>query len=462
MPTFAHFLRKLLTSPTAEYMRDLTAGKEGQLILRFTIPMLIGNVFQQLYNVVDSIVIGRYLGNEALAAVGASFPLIFTLISLVIGLTTGGTVIISQYFGAKNYPMVIRATHTTYIVLFWASILLMSLSWLLGGTVFRLIDLPEEVIPQAVTYFNYYSAGYLFFFGFQGTSAILRGLGDSKTPLYFLMISTVVNIVLDLLFVAVFGWGIEGVAVATIIAQAGAFFTLVLYLNRRNELLKFNPLQMRFDRAVFLRSVQIGLPTGFQQTFVALGMLALYKVVNMFGTTVIAAYAVAMRIDSFASLPAMNFSAALSSFVGQNIGAGQFERVRRGLSATLRMTTIYSLSVTVIAWLFSAPIMRMFTSDEAVVAIGRDYLHIVSIFYVLFSAMFVLNGMLRGAGDTLIPMFVTLFSLWAVRVPVSFVLAKHFGPVGIWWGIPIAWGLGAIFSYIYYRTGRWKTKRVMR
>ncbi|MBK9290103.1 MAG: MATE family efflux transporter [Bacteroidetes bacterium] len=443
-------------------MRDLTAGKEGQLILRFTIPMLIGNVFQQLYNVVDSIVIGRYLGNEALAAVGASFPLIFTLISLVIGLTTGGTVIISQYFGAKNYPMVIRATHTTYIVLFWASILLMSLSWLLGGTVFRLIDLPEEVIPQAVTYFNYYSAGYLFFFGFQGTSAILRGLGDSKTPLYFLMISTVVNIVLDLLFVAVFGWGIEGVAVATIIAQAGAFFTLVLYLNRRNELLKFNPLQMRFDRAVFLRSVQIGLPTGFQQTFVALGMLALYKVVNMFGTTVIAAYAVAMRIDSFASLPAMNFSAALSSFVGQNIGAGQFERVRRGLSATLRMTTIYSLSVTVIAWLFSAPIMRMFTSDEAVVAIGRDYLHIVSIFYVLFSAMFVLNGMLRGAGDTLIPMFVTLFSLWAVRVPVSFVLAKHFGPVGIWWGIPIAWGLGAIFSYIYYRTGRWKTKRVMR
>jgi putative MATE family efflux protein len=249
--------------------------------------------------------------------------------------------------------------------------------------------------------------------------------------------------------------------VATIIAQAGAFITLVLYLNNQNELLRFRPMQMQFDWALFRKSVQIGLPTGFQQTFVALGMLALYKVVNMFGTTVIAAYTVAMRIDSFASLPAMNFSAALSSFVGQNLGGKQFERVKRGLFATLRMTTIFSLSVTVVSLLFSAPIMRMFTADEAVVAIGQDYLHIVSVFYVLFSAMFVLNGMLRGAGDTLVPMFVTLFSLWVVRVPVSFILAKHFGPLGIWWGIPIAWGLGALFSYLYYRTGRWKAKRLV-
>ena len=443
-------------------MKDLTEGKEGQLILRFTIPMLIGNVFQQLYNVVDSIVIGRFLGNEALAAVGASFPLIFTLISLVIGLTTGGTVIISQYFGARRLEMVEKAIHTVYIVLFWASLLLMILSWLLGSFVFRLIDLPEDVIPQAVRYFNVYAAGYIFFFGFQGTSAILRGLGDSKTPLYFLVVSTIMNIILDLLFVAVFGWGIEGVAVATIIAQAGAFVTLVLYLNNRNELLRFRPMQMSFDRSIFKRSLQIGLPTGFQQTFVALGMLALYKVVNMFGTTVIAAYAVAMRIDSFASLPAMNFSAALSSFVGQNIGAGQYERVRRGMLATLRMTTIFSMSVTVIAWLFSAQIMHIFTADEAVVAIGRDYLRIVSVFYVLFSTMFVFNGLLRGAGDTLIPMFVTLFSLWVVRVPASYMLANKFGPVGIWWGVPVAWALGVLLSFIYYRTGRWKTKRIVR
>ncbi|MDO8899524.1 MAG: MATE family efflux transporter, partial [Bacteroidales bacterium] len=307
-------------------MKDLTTGSEARLILNFTIPMLIGNIFQQMYNIVDSIVIGKYLGNEALAAVGASFPLIFTLISLIIGLATGGTIIISQHYGAKIMEIVRQTIDTMYIFLFFASILLSAIGIWSSTYIFRLIDLPEEVIPQAVKYFNLYSLGFVFFFGFQGTTAILRGMGDSKTPLYFLVISTLVNIFLDLLFVIVFGWGIEGVAIATIISQAGAFVTIIFYLNKYNSFLKFKPLQMRFDWEIFRKSIQIGLPTGLQQTFVAVGMLALYKVVNMFGTTVIAAYAVAMRIDSFASLPAMNFSAALSSFVGQNIGAGKLER----------------------------------------------------------------------------------------------------------------------------------------
>jgi putative MATE family efflux protein len=442
-------------------MKDLTTGSEARLILNFTIPMLIGNVFQQMYNIVDSIVIGKYLGNEALAAVGASFPLIFTLISLIIGLATGGTIIISQHYGAKNMEKVRRTIDTMYIFLFFASILLSAIGIWSSAYIFRLIDLPAEVIPQAVKYFNLYSLGFVFFFGFQGTTAILRGMGDSKTPLYFLVISTLVNIFLDLLFVIVFGWGIEGVAIATIISQAGAFVTIIFYLNKYNSFLKFKPLQMRFDREIFRKSIQIGLPTGLQQTFVAVGMLALYKVVNMFGTTVIAAYAVAMRIDSFASLPAMNFSAALSSFVGQNIGAGKLERVQKGLNATLWMTAIISLGVTVVAWLFSGPIMQLFTNDPGVVEAGKDYLFIVSAFYIVFSTMFVYNGVLRGAGDTLIPMFVTLFSLWIVRIPISWFLAQHMGPKGIWWGIPIAWAIGAFFSFLYFRMGKWKSKNVM-
>jgi putative MATE family efflux protein len=442
-------------------MKDLTTGSEARLILNFTIPMLIGNVFQQMYNIVDSIVIGKYLGNEALAAVGASFPLIFTLISLIIGLATGGTIIISQHYGAKNMEKVRRTIDTMYIFLFFASILLSAIGIWSSAYIFRLIDLPEEVIPQAVKYFNLYSLGFVFFFGFQGTTAILRGMGDSKTPLYFLVISTLVNIFLDLLFVIVFGWGIEGVAIATIISQAGAFVTIIFYLNKYNSFLKFKPLQMRFDWEIFRKSIQIGLPTGLQQTFVAVGMLALYKVVNMFGTTVIAAYAVAMRIDSFASLPAMNFSAALSSFVGQNIGAGKLERVQKGLNATLWMTALISLGVTVVAWLFSGPIMQLFTNDPGVVEAGKDYLFIVSAFYIVFSTMFVYNGVLRGAGDTLIPMFVTLFSLWIVRIPISWFLAQHMGPKGIWWGIPIAWAIGAFFSFLYFRMGKWKSKNVM-
>lgn len=442
-------------------MRDLTSGNEGKLILAFTIPMLIGNVFQQLYNIVDSIIIGRYLGNEALAAVGASFPLIFTLISMIIGVATGTTIIIAQYYGAKNIEKVQQAIETMYLFIFAASVLLSIVGNLFSNDIFRLIDLPEEVIPQAVLYFNIYALGFMFFFGFQGTSAILRGLGDSKTPLYFLIVATLMNIGLDLLFVVVFGWGIEGVAFATIISQAGAFFSIIIYLNRFHKVIRFNMLRLRFNKEIFIKSLKIGLPTGFQQTFVAVGMLALYKVVNMFGTSVIAAYSVAMRIDSFASLPAMNFSGALSSFVGQNIGANKPERVRKGLLATLRMTTIISISVTILAWLFAEPIMQIFTTDQAVVEAGKEYLYIVSSFYILFSAMFVMNGLLRGAGDTLIPMFITLFALWVIRIPISWVLAERFGPQGIWWGIPIAWAIGAVFSYLYYLTGKWKSKSVI-
>jgi len=443
-------------------MRDLTTGKEGKIILAFTIPMLIGNVFQQLYNIVDSIIIGRYLGNEALAAVGASFPLIFTLISMIIGVATGTTIIIAQYYGAKNIDKVQHAIETMYLFIFAASALLTVVGNLFSTAIFRLIDLPEEVIPEAVAYFNIYALGFVFFFGFQGTSAILRGLGDSKTPLYFLIVATLINIVLDLLFVVTFGWGIEGVAFATIISQAGAFFSIIFYLNRYHQVLRFKMFGLRFDKGIFIKSLKIGLPTGFQQTFVAVGMLALYKVVNMFGTSVIAAYSVAMRLDSFASLPAMNFSAALSSFVGQNIGANKPERVRSGMIATLRMTTTISIAVTILAWLFAEPIMQVFTTDQAVVEAGKEYLYIVSSFYILFSAMFVMNGLLRGAGDTLIPMFITLFGLWIIRIPASYILAEHFGPKGIWWGIPIAWAIGAGFSYLYYLTGRWKTKSVIK
>ncbi|HOI32242.1 MAG TPA: MATE family efflux transporter, partial [Bacteroidales bacterium] len=190
-------------------MRDLTSGKEGKLILRFTVPMLIGNVFQQMYNIIDSIIIGRYLGNEALAAVGASFPLIFALISLIIGIATGSTIIIAQFYGARNIKKVQQAIETMYLFVFTASVLLSIIGNLGSVHIFRLIDLPEAVIPNAAEYFNVYAYGFIFFFGFQGTSAILRGLGDSKTPLYFLVIATVMNILLDLLFVVVFEWGIS-------------------------------------------------------------------------------------------------------------------------------------------------------------------------------------------------------------------------------------------------------------
>lgn len=439
-------------------MKDLTEGKPSLLILQFATPMLIGNVFQQLYNVVDSIIVGNFLGKEALAAVGASFPLLFMLISFVIGIAFGSTVIISQYFGAKDIAGVKRTIDTMWVFLFFTSVLITALGIVFSGLIFELIKLPAEVIPQARLYFNVYLSGIVLFFGFSATSAILRGLGDSKTPLYFLVIATITNVLLDLLFILVFKWGIAGAAVATIISQGGAFVTAVIYLNRTHQVFNLSWRKLDFDWKIFRKSLNIGLPSGLQQTFVSIGMLALFRIVNDFGTDTVAAYSVALRIDSLASLTSMNFGAALSTYTGQNIGAKKPERVFAGLMATLKMSSLVSVLVTLLVIFFRHQLMALFTSDPEVIRIGAEYLIIVCSFYVVFSAMFVIGGLLRGAGATLIPMFITLFALWVIRIPSSWWLSRQFGAVGIWWAIPLGWVIGAGFSWIYYLKGNWRKK----
>ncbi len=443
-------------------MKDLTTGKEGKRILNFALPMLFGNIFQQLYNVVDSIIVGKVLGDAALAAVGANFPFIFALISFVVGIAIGATIIIAQYYGAKQMENMKRTIDTLYIFMFFASIVITFAGIWMSKYVFKIIDLPSDVEPLAIEYFRVYAIGFIFFFGFQGTSAILRGLGDSKTPVYFLVVSTLLNIVLDILFVVVFKWGIIGVSAATVISQGFAFFAIIWYIRKYHSIIDFHPLKMKFDMNIFKKSLRIGLPTGFQQTFVSLGFLALYRIVNVFGTPTIAAYSIAMRIDSFAVMPAMNFSAAISTFVGQNIGANKLERIGKGLKATLVMINTISLTVTILAVIFAGPIIGLFTDSPEVIEIGKQYLYIVTPFYIVFSTMFILNGVLRGAGDTFIPMIITLLALWAIRLPTSWLLSNNIGSNGIWWGIPIAWIFGVIFSYLYYLTGRWKKKAVVK
>ncbi|MEA3478972.1 MAG: MATE family efflux transporter [Bacteroidota bacterium] len=439
-------------------MKDLSVGKEGKLILHFATPMLLGNIFQQLYNVVDSIIVGNYLGKEALAAVGSSFPIIFALISLLIGVAIGATVIISQYFGAKDINNVKRAIDTLYVFIFIASIVISIIGISSSHSIFRLIKLPENIIPQATLYLNIYLSGVIFHFGFNGTSAILRGLGDSKTPLYFMIISTITNIIFDYLFIVIFNWWIAGAAIATIVAQAGAFSSAILYLNRTHPIINLSWRRLYFDKEIFIRTIRIGFPIGFQMVFVSLSMIVMYWLVNPFGTDIIAAYSVVFRIDSFASLPAMNFAAALSTFVGQNLGANKPERVRSGLLATLKMTAIISISISALSYIFAEQLMQLFTSDLNVIAVGTEYLHIVSPFYIVFTSMFVIGGVMRGAGDTLIPMIITFLALWVVRIPACYYMAQQVGETGIWWGIPLAWLTGVTLSFMYYLTGRWKTK----
>jgi len=443
-------------------LKDLTVGKESKLILLFTIPMLLGNVFQQLYNIIDSIIVGQYLGKEALAAVGASFPVIFVLISLIIGVASGSTIVISQYFGAKQYDKVKEAVDTMFIIILLASVVITIAGLSLNHFIFSLLKLPEEIRADAILFFNITIGGVVLLFGFNGTSAVLRGLGDSKTPLYFLIISILLNIILVFLFIVVFKWGIAGTAVATLIAQGVSFVLATIYLNYNHSMASFSLKNIKFNREIFYKSLKIGIPSGLQQTFVAIGMMALIRIVADFGTDTIAAYTVAGRIDAFAMLPAMNFSMALSTFTGQNIGADKIDRVKKGYFATLWMTGIVALTVSSAVLLFADQLMYLFTNDPEVIKIGKSYLLIVSAFYIIFSLLFANNGLLRGAGDTLIPMFITLFSLWLLRIPFSYILSRHIGSDGIWWSIPVSWVFGFLISYIYYKTGRWKSKTIVK
>ncbi len=450
-------------------MKDLTKGAEGSQILLFAVPMLIGNVFQQFYNVVDSIVVGKYVGSAALAAVGASFPILFTIFALVGGVTIGGSVLISQYFGAKNYHKVKVTSDTLQIFLLISSAIMSILFFLLSRNMFRMLSIPEEIIPDAVKYFDIVILTTTIpTFSLFGISAIMRGVGNSKTPIYFMVASILLNTVLDLVFVLVFGWGIAGVAWATAVATFAGWVALWYYLNRKeNTMIRFNLNYKRweFDWENFRISLKIGLPSGIQQVLVGVGSMALLSIVSPYGVSTLAAYTAAGRVDMFVSMPAMNLAAALSSFVGQNLGADRFDRIKKGLRETLKYSTAICILLSLVVVFFGEDIMGLFVQEGApnygeIIKIGKEYLLIVTSFYIVFSTMFVFNGVTRGAGATLVPMLITTLSLWIIRIPLAYILSDMFGVTGIWWSIPIGWSVGCVGAIIYYNSGLWKKHRI--
>lgn len=444
-------------------MKDLTKGDETRQLIGFALPMLLGNIFQQFYNMVDSFVVGRFLGTTALAAVGVSFPIIFFMLALIMGVAMGSTVLISQYFGAKDTESLRKVISTSYIFLFIAGVIMTVIGVFSTTFILRALAVPETIMPEASAYLRIIFAGMLATFGYNGVAAMLRGLGDSKTPLYLLIASTLINIVLDLVFVVVFHWGVAGAAWATIIAQGVSFIGALIVLDTRNPYVRLDGRNLKWDKAIFAQILRIGLPTGLQQTLVSLGMMVLTRIVNGFGPLAMAAYTAAARIDSIASMPAMNLSQAVTTFTGQNMGAGKTERVRRGHLSAIAVSIAISLAMTLCVALFGRQLMGIFTVDEGVIAIGAEYLLIVGSFYAIFGIMFINNGVMRGAGDVFIPMISTLLALWVVRVPAALVFTRVFGmgTNGIWWSIPAGWMVGFIFTSLYYRSGKWKTKTIV-
>jgi len=437
-------------------MNDMTKGREWKRILFFALPMLIGNVFQQLYNTVDGIIVGRFVGMEAQAAVGAAFPIMFLLISMIAGITMGATVLISQYYGAKDLESVKKTIDTTYVFLFVSTCLITVVGLAFTPAFLRLLQVPQEVFAGAASYLRIMFAGMLAMFGYNSISAILRGLGDSKTPMLLLIGSTILNVALDLLFIVGFDLGIQGAAWATVTAQGASFIFSILYLNRTHQVFRFDPKTMRFYQPIFRRILEIGLPTGIQQMLFSIGTMTVQGFVNGFGAVAMAGYFGGSRIDAFAAMPIMSLGAAVSTFVGQNLGAGKEERVGKGIKASVIMAFLASCLTSFALYVYRDPLIGIFTEEAQVIEVGAGYLSVLAPFYLFIGVQFMLTGVLRGAGDTFVPMIISLITLWLIRIPIAWFLAPRMGVEGLWWGIPVGWIVGFVMTFAYYRTGRWK------
>ncbi|EMJ6826417.1 TPA: MATE family efflux transporter [Clostridioides difficile] len=442
-------------------MKDLTTGHEGKSIFFFAMPMLIGSLFQQLYNTADSIIVGRFIGKEAMAAVSGANPIMFLLVAALMGVSLGFSILVSQFYGSGDLKKVKATIDTTYILLFIGSILISILGIVFGGPMLKLMNTPESVFAQSKLYLTIIFSGILFSAGYNSVSAILRGLGDSITPLYFLIIATILNIVLDLTFIVVLRMGVEGVALATIMAQAVSFIISIIYLNKKHEVLKFKIKGIVYDNKIFKDGLRLGLPSGVQQMLFSIGNMALQFLVNSYGTSAMAAFGAGLRIENFISLPIMNLGSAVSTFVAQNIGAGENERVKKGIRESIKMTLVLAVTVIALILLFRENLIALFNTDKDVIKIGSSYLFIIGPFFLFIGTSFVLSSAMKGAGDSMFALISSIVSLWLGRLPASYMLSKFFGTDGIWMGIPFGWTLGLIVTVIYYKKGYWKTKAIV-
>jgi len=355
-------------------MSTMTEGNPLKILLKFAFPMLVGNVLQQLYNMVDSIVVGNYVGKIALAAVGTGFPIIFMMAAMFIGLGIGATILISQYIGAGDMDSVKKTSQTIYTAMIIGSIPISIIGIFLCEPILNLINTPADTLPMAKQYMVIIFAGMVGTFGYNVNAGILQGFGDSKSSLLFLAIATVINIILDLVFVVIFHWSVSGVAIATIIAQIISWIFGIIYMRKKYEVLRFSVIQFKFDKEIFKKILKLGLPTGIQQTLFSVGIMSLQSLVNSYGSDFIAGFNAANKIDTFAFMPIQSFSNAVTTFTGQNIGAKRMDRVHKGTVTAVSLSVIVCLIALVILPV-GPSILGLFNSDPPVIEAGMIYLN---------------------------------------------------------------------------------------
>ncbi len=440
---------------------SMTEGSPAGLLLKFTIPMLIGNLFQQFYNMVDSIVVGRFVGAKALASVGATGSLNFLLFAMSFGISAGVGVVVSQHFGAGQMDMVEKSIINGMYLLAVVSVIMGMIGITSARWVLTVLDTPEAILDDAVTYMRVSCAGILAIAAYNGVASVLRALGDSRTPLYFMMAACFVNIGLDLLFVILFGWSVFGVALATVIAQLVAAVGAFTYALRRIAYFRIQKENRPPRKDIMLRCFRLGIPIAMQNALIAFSCIFLQKIVNGFGENVVAANTALGRIEQLVQQPYNSLGAALTTYTGQNIGAGKTDRVKQGYRAGFRSVIVFSIVMLIPCQLFGRQIVGVFVTEPEVIAIGAKGLSITSWFYFFLGMIYVARSVLNGAGDAA---FAMINGLMEVAGRVGFALPLTMIPfIGVW-GIflttGLTWALTGIVSMGRYHSGKWEFKGI--
>ncbi len=443
---------------------DMTTGPEWRHILLFSLPIMAGNLLQQLYNTVDGIVVGNFVSQNALAATGTAGTLAFIFLAFAIGFGNGAGIVVAQLFGAKQYEELRSAVSTALILLVGMGVFFSLFGCLLARPLLHgLMNVPQgEVLDLAVTYFAIYSVGFVLQFIYNAVASILRAVGDSKAILYFLLVSSAVNLVLDLVFVIWFGWGVAGAAIATVLSQLGSAAVSILYMFRKYPIFRFGKGEFTFHMDKCRLCLRMGIPSTIQQSIVSFGNVFIQRLVNSFGEAAMAAFTVGVRIENYLFVPAIGFSIGMNTFAAQNIGAGKPERVRRGGLATVGITFSVAVFLEVLSYIFAGAISSLFGVEGAALALSVRYVRFLAFCFWIFSVYIAISGMLQGAGDVVYTMMCSLISL-AIRVAVSYglVMIFHWDFSAIWTAMPIGWATALIMALIRYLSGKWKEKGIV-
>ena len=442
---------------------DMTVGNETSLLLKFSIPMLVGNIFQQFYNMVDSIVVGNYVGKNALAAVGMTSSLTFLFFCLCNGFATGAGVLMSQYFGMKNEKRVKDVIGNSVYLLLGMGIIVSILSVAFAGPILKLLHTPDAIFADALLYTQIVCGGVMAVVMYNGIAAMLRALGDSRTPLIFLVISSILNVAGDLLLVLVFHMGVAGVAIATIVAQACSAILCILYSVRKNPYFRLTRESFRPDPYILKKTIRLGIPFGAQGSLISISCIALQSVINQFGEDVIAAFTATCRIEQLVQQPYNSLGMAVATFTGQNLGAGKIDRVKKGYHRSALIVVVFSVLMCVMMYLWGNDFVRLFVDDANVVAIGGRGVRITSLFYIPLGMIYVARNLMNGSGDSVFA-FISGLAEVAGRVGFSVILAAipALGYWAVWYTSGLTWLITGIVCMLRYAQGKWKRIALVR